>query len=316
MAPHTIAVLDDYQGAAAHSADWSGLDGTVEFFSEHLGTEERVAEALAPFDVVVAMRERTPFPHGLLSSLPNLRLLVTTGMRNAAIDLDAARALGITVCGTPSPGFATAELTMALLLTLSRGIYDEVSSMRSGGWQHGLGRDLRGARLGVIGLGRLGSQVAAFGKAFGMDVVAWSENLTAERTDEVGVTLVERSELLSSSDFVTIHLRASERSRGTIGAAELDEMKPTAYLVNTSRGPIVDWEALLDAVRSGSVAGAAIDVYDTEPLPADHPLRKEPRIITTPHIGYVTRETYQIFYRAAVEDITSWDAGEPVRVLT
>ena len=311
-----IAVLDDYQGVAQQSADWERLDAEIEFFGEPLGPEGVVVSRLADFDVVVAMRERTPCPRTLLESLPRLRLLVTTGMRNAAIDLEAAVDAGITVCGTPSPGHATAELTFALVLSLSRGLVEEIASVRSGGWQSGLGRDVRGATLGVIGLGRLGAQVAGFGKAFGMNVVAWSQNLTPERTAEVGVELVDRETLFADSDFVTVHLKLSERSTGLIGAEEIALMKPTAFLVNTSRAPIVEAEALLDAVRSGRIAGAAVDVFDVEPLPDDHPIRSEPRILATPHIGYVTAETYRIFYEAAVEDIEVWRDGAPTRVLT
>jgi phosphoglycerate dehydrogenase-like enzyme len=311
-----IAVLDDYQGAASGCADWGSLHSQVEFFSDHLTDHRALVERLAGFEVVVAMRERTPFRRELLTELPDLRLLVTTGMRNAAIDVGAATELGITVCGTPSPGHATAELTFALILALSRGLIDQVSSMRSGGWQAKIGRDVRGTTLGLIGLGRLGSQVAGFARAFSMDVISWSENLTDERAAEVGVRRVDRDTLFSASDIVSIHLRLSDRSRGLIGADELAAMKPTAYLINTSRGPIVDTDALLAAVRSGSIAGAAVDVYETEPAPADHPFRTEPRILATPHIGYVTEQTYRIFYEAVVEDIAGWLAGTPVRVLT
>ncbi len=315
MAGIKIAVLDDYQGVAVESADWSRLDAEIEVFSEYLGAAQVVADRLAGFDVVVAMRERTPFPRELFEALPDLQLLVTTGMRNAAIDLAAAEANGVMVCGTPSPGHATAELTFALILALSRGLIVEVESVRNGGWQAGLGRDLRGSTLGLIGLGRLGSQVAAFGKAFNMNVIAWSENLTSERTAEVGVELVDKEALFAHSDFVSVHLKLSDRSTGLIGADEIGLMKPTAYLVNTSRGPIVDVDALLDAVQSGAIAGAAVDVHDPEPLPVDHPIRSEPRILATPHIGYVTAQTYRIFYEGVVEDIEAWVAGAPIRVL-
>lgn len=310
-----IAVLDDYQGVALRLAEWDRLGADVAVLSEPIGDEDAVADRLAEFQVIAAMRERTPFPGSLLRRLPNLELLVTTGMRNAAIDLDAAAEAGVVVSGTPSPGHATAELTFAMILSLARGLVDEVSSVRSGGWQAGLGRDLRGSKLGVVGLGRLGAQVAGFGHAFGMDVIAWSENLTDERAAEVGVQLVDKPTLFADSDFVTVHLRLSPRSRGLIGRSALAQMKPTAYLVNTSRGPIVDSDALLDAVRSGGIAGAAIDVFDEEPLAADDPYRSEPNILATPHIGYVTEQTYRIFYEAVVEDIEAWLAGEPVRVL-
>jgi phosphoglycerate dehydrogenase-like enzyme len=309
-----VAVLDDYQGVAERLADWASLDADVEFFSDRIDPDE-LTRKLAGFPVIVAMRERTPFPAALLAALPDLRLLVTTGMRNAAIDVEAATAAAITVCGTPSPGHATAELTFTLLLSLSRGLVGEVDAVRSGGWQAGLGRDLRGQTLGLVGLGRLGSQVAGFAKAFSMDIIAWSENLTAQQADDVGVRRVDKNTLFSTADFVSIHLRLSDRSRGVVGSDELATMKPTAYLVNTSRGPIVDEHALLEAVRSGRIAGAAVDVFDTEPLAGDHPFRTEPRILATPHIGYVTEQTYEIFYRAVVEDSAAGMAGGPIRTL-
>lgn len=311
-----VAVLDDYQRVAASLAEWERLDASVEFFHDTLSDRAALVDRLAGFDVVVGMRERTPFPRELLAALPDLRLLITTGRRNASFDVAAAAELGITVCGTESPGHATAELTFALILTLARGLVDEIESVRAGGWQVGLGSDLRGATLGIIGLGRLGSQVAGFGTAFGMEVIAWSENLTAERCAEAGAVGVDKRELLARADFVTIHLRLSDRTRGLIGAQELAAMKPTAYLVNTSRSPIVDTGALLAAVQGGRPAGAALDVFDTEPLPPDHPLRTEPRIIATPHVGYVTRQTYEVFYPQAVAAIEAWAAGSPIREIT
>jgi phosphoglycerate dehydrogenase-like enzyme len=286
-----IAVLDDYQQVAATLAPWAELDGDVSFFHEPFADRTAAIEELQPFDVIVAMRERTPFPADVLTALPNLRLLVTTGKRNASIDMAAASSNGVMVAGTDSPGHATAELTFALIQSLARGLHGEVESVREGGWQRGLGRDLRGSTLGLIGLGRLGAQVAGFGVAFGMNVVAWSENLTSERTGEVGARLVTFDELLSNSDFVSIHLRLSDRTRGMFSSEQFGSMKPDAYLVNTSRGPIVDTDALVDAVRSGTIAGAAVDVHDSEPLPHDHPIRLESKILATPHIGYVTRET-------------------------
>lgn len=315
MTPTKIAVLDDYQSVAAVSADWGTLGYDVSFFDRHLDDYRQVAEQLDGFEVVVAMRERTPFDRQLLASLPGLKLLVTTGMRNVAIDIEAASELGVTVCGTRSPGHATAELAFAFVQTLARGLISEADSVATGGWQVGLGRDLRDARLGVIGLGRLGAQVARFGLAFGMDVRSWSENLTDERAQEVGVRLVSKRELLESADFVTIHLRLSDRTRGLIGPEELSVMRQDAYLINTSRGEIVDEDALVRAVRAQTIAGAALDVYSQEPLPPDHPFRAEPRIVATPHIGYVTKETYRIFFGDAVEDIAAWAAGSPVRVL-
>lgn len=311
-----VAVLDDYQEVAAGCADWTAIDAEVDFFSRHLADQALVVERLAGYDVIVGMRERTPFPRKLLEQLPDLRLLITTGMRNASFDVAAAHELGITVCGTESPGHATAELAFGLVLAQARMIGPESSSVRSGGWQVGLGRDLRGATLGVIGLGRLGAQVAGFGQAFGMDVIAWSENLAADRALEIGVEAVTKDALLTRSDFVSIHLRLSERTRGLIGAQELAVMKPDAYLVNTSRGPIVDESALLAAVHAGEIAGCALDVFSTEPLPDNHPFRSEPRILVTPHIGYVTKETYDIFYSQAVEDIAAWVAGDPIRIIT
>ncbi|HEX6146967.1 MAG TPA: D-2-hydroxyacid dehydrogenase family protein [Acidimicrobiia bacterium] len=310
-----IAVLDDYQQVAAALADWSTLEAEIVFFSDHISDRAELMSRLAGFDVVVAMRERTPFPRPVLEGLPDLRLLVTTGSANASIDVEAAQESGIVVSGTGALPHPTAELTFALILTLSRGLVDQVVSVRAGGWQVGLGRDLLGSTLGVIGLGRLGSRVAKLGRAFGMDVLAWSHNLTRERAAEVGVRQVSLDELLRLADFVTIHLRLSDRTAGLIGRDELALMRPDACLVNTSRGPIVDETALLEAVRSKVIAGAAVDVFDDEPLPPDHPFRTEPRILATPHIGYVTRESYQVFYEGAVESIEAWRDGEPIRVL-
>jgi phosphoglycerate dehydrogenase-like enzyme len=313
---HTrVAVLDDYQGVAQDFGQWQNIDGQITFFTDHLSDQTAVIERLAPFHVVVAMRERTPFPEAVFAGLPNLELLVTTGMRNAAIDLEAASEHRVVVSGTSSPGHATAELASGLILALARGLLEEAESVRSGGWQAGLGRDLHGATLGLVGLGRLGSRVASMGQVFGMNVVAWSQNLGPTRAAEVGVRAVSFDELLASSDFVSIHLRLSDRTTGLFGAAQFSAMRNDAYLVNTSRGPIVDTEALLAAARGGEIAGAAVDVYDVEPLPDTHPLRNEPRIIATPHIGYVTRETYEVFYSEAVENIVAWQHGKPIRTL-
>src|SRR3712207_1646475 len=312
-----IAVLDDYQSVAADFCDWSRVPGPVDVteFHEHLGDEDAVAAALQGFDVVVAMRERTEFRRGLLERLPDLRLLVTTGMRNKSIDIEAATELGITVCGTGVGATATVELTWGLILASVRHIPQEDAGMRAGGWQRTIGADLAGNRLGVIGLGRLGSRVAAVGQAFGMDVVAWSQNLTDERAAEVGVRRVERDELFATADVVTIHLLLSKRTRGLIGAEDLALMKHTAVLVNTSRGPIVQQQALLDALHEDRIGGAGLDVFDQEPLPVDHPLRTAPRTVLTPHLGYVTRDTYEVFYGEAVEDVAAFVAGSPVRVL-
>ena len=312
-----IAVLDDFQGVSERYADWSTLPEPAEVtvFRDHLDDEDAVAARLAPFDVVVAMRERTPFPRSLLDRLPELRLLVTTGAKNAAIDLAAATENGVVVCGTASLPSGTPELTWALILATARHLPEEVGNVRSGGWQTTVGTDLAGARLGVIGLGRLGSRVARIGQAFEMDVVAWSQNLTDERAAEVGVRRVGKEELLRTADVVTIHLQLSERTRGLLGAGELALMKPTAILVNTSRGPIVDEAALAAALEEHRLAGAGLDVYDAEPLPGDSPLRRLPNAVATPHLGYVTSRTYELFYREAVEDVAAWMSGAPVRRL-
>jgi phosphoglycerate dehydrogenase-like enzyme len=312
-----IAVLDDYQRIAPTMADWGRLpaDCSVEFFTEHLLNEEIRAQTLEPFEIIVAMRERTPFPAALLARLPNLRLLVTTGMRNAAIDTTAAVKYGITVCGTRGQRTATAELTWGLILSLARHIPAEDRAMRAGGWQSTIGPSLEGKVLGVIGLGNLGSQVAAVGKTFGMDIVAWSQNLTAERAAQHGAHLVSKDDLLAQSDIVTVHLVLSERTRGLIGRRELALMKPSAYLVNTSRGPIVEEATLIEALSSGAIAAAALDVYDQEPLPIDHPLRRLPNTVLTPHLGYVTTDGYRIFYGDAVEDIVAFLGGDRVRVI-
>jgi phosphoglycerate dehydrogenase-like enzyme len=312
-----IAVLDDYQDAARRMADWSRLPAGAELavFRDHVADLEAVAARLASFDVVVAMRERTPFPRALLERLPRLRLLVTTGMRNAAIDLQAAADRGVLVCGTGGLPYPTAELAWGLVLALARRIPREDRATREGRWQETVGLGLNGKTLGVLGLGTLGSRVARFGRAFEMDVLAWSQNLTAERAAEIGAVRVDRDELLARSDVVSIHLVLSERTRGLIGARELGLMKRTAYLVNTSRGPIVDEAALVRALRDGIIAGAGLDVYDEEPLPPDHPLRGLPNTVITPHLGYVTEETYRIFYGQALEDILAYLRGEPVRVL-
>lgn len=311
-----IAILDDYQGAAVASADWDSIpDAEVHAFPDHLADEHALAERLRGFPVVVAMRERTPFPASLLERLPDLRLLVTTGARNASIDTLAARGRGIVVCGTRGSGSPTAELTWGLIIALARHIPQEDAATRAGQWQTTLGIGLQGRTLGVIGLGNLGGQVARVGRAFGMDVIAWSQNLTAERSAECGATLVTKDELLARADFVTIHLVLSERTRGLIGARELGLMRREAYLVNTSRGPIVEEGALVEALAAHRIAGAALDVFDVEPLPSDHPFLRLHNVVVTPHLGYVTAETYALFYGDAVEDIQAWAAGSPVRTI-
>jgi phosphoglycerate dehydrogenase-like enzyme len=306
-----VAILDDYQDAARAFGDFDSLAAEVVTFTEHRDDVDH----LEPFDVIVAMRERTPFTRERLERLPNLRLLVTTGMGNAAIDTQAARERGITVAGTGGTPTHTAELTWGLILALARRIPDEDRAVRNGGWQHTVGFELAGRTLGVIGLGRLGAQVARIGEAFGMHVIAWSQNLEPDDARRLHVTPVTEDELLATADVVTIHVRLSDRTRGLIGAQELQRMKPSAYLINTSRGPIVDENALLEALRNGSIAGAALDVYDTEPLPRDHPLRTAPNTVLTPHIGYVTDASYTRFYEDAVEDIAAFLSGEPVRVI-
>ena len=312
-----VAVLDDYQGIALSMTEWSRLpDGSqVEAFRDHLFDESAIAERLKDFDVVIGMRERTPFPRSLIERLPNLKLLITTGARNASFDVTAAKEWGIVVCGTGGGGPSTAELTWGLILALVRQIPREDAAIREGGWQLTIGPTLAGKTLGVIGLGNLGSQVATIGRAFKMDVIAWSTNLTRERAEQFGVTLVTREELLSQADIVTIHLVLGDRSRGLIGAKELALMKPTSYLINTSRGPIVDEKALIEALEAKRIAGAGLDVYDVEPLPADHPLRRLSNTVVTPHIGYVTSDGYKVMYEHAVEDILAFLAGSPVRTL-
>ncbi|WP_346619191.1 D-2-hydroxyacid dehydrogenase family protein [Blastococcus montanus] len=314
---HRIAVLDDYQSVAAAFADWSQLPEPAEVVAFHdaVGDPDELVARLRTFDVVVAMRERTRFGRDVLERLPELRLLVTTGMRNKSIDVAAATELGITVCGTAASATATVELTWALILAALRHLPQEDAAMRAGAWQQTIGGDLAGATLGVVGLGRLGSQVARIGAAFGMDVVAWSQNLTDERAAEVGARRVERDELFATADVVTVHLLLSKRTRGLIGAEDLALMKNTAILVNTSRGPIVDEAALVDVLRDGRIAGAGLDVYDVEPLPRDSPLRELRRAVLTPHLGYVTRGTYEVFYREAVEDVAAFLAGSPIRVI-
>ncbi len=315
-----IAILDDYQNVALDFADWNSLaEGcTVTVFNEHLGTDEAaIADTLAEFDVICLMRERTPFPDSLIARLPDLKLLVTSGMVNASVNTDALVARNIPFCGAPAPGHATAELVWALILAHARNLGTEFANMTAGRWQTTLGRGLKGLRLGVIGLGKQGSQVAAFGLAFGMDVVAWSRNLTDQRAAEVGVAKVSKEELLKTSDVITIHLRLGERSQGLIGADELAMMKSDALLVNTSRGPIIDEDALVAALESRSIGGAVLDVYDVEPLPADHRLRSNlPGLLLSPHLGYVSLESYRAFYTGFVEIIRGFLEGEaPNRIV-
>lgn len=312
-----VAVLDDYQDVARKMTDWSVLPADVEVavFQDHLTDQAAVARRLKDFDIVMAMRERTPFPRTLLEQLPRLRLLTTTGMRNAAIDMQAAADCHVLVCGTGGILYPTAELTWGLVLSLLRHIPDEDQATRAGRWQVSMGLGLHGKTLGLMGLGRLGSEVARVGNAFQMDVIAWSQNLTAERAAECDATLVSKDELLARADILSIHLVLSARSRGLIGHQELNRMKPTAYVINTSRGPIVDEAALIAALQNGTIAGAGLDVFDEEPLPLDHPLRRTANTVITPHIGYVTEETYKVFFAETVENIQAFLKGAPVRVL-
>ncbi|MEV0601597.1 D-2-hydroxyacid dehydrogenase family protein [Streptomyces sp. NPDC050315] len=313
------AVLDDYQGVALSMADWSAVaeDVDVRVVREYIGDRDRLVEAVGDCEILVVMRERTPFPEELFARLPRLRLLITSGMRNAAIDLAAAARHGVTVCGTASNTEPPVELTWALLLGLARGLVQENTALREGGpWQSTVGADLYGRRLGILGLGKTGTRVAAVGQAFGMDVAAWSQNLTEERARAAGVQrLASKEELLESSDFVSVHLVLGERTRGLLGAAELRRMRPTAYLVNTSRAAIVDQDALAEALRGGWIAGAGVDVFDQEPLPAGHSYRSLPNLLATPHLGYVTRRNYEGYFQQAVEDIAAFVAGAPVRQL-
>jgi phosphoglycerate dehydrogenase-like enzyme len=314
-----IAVLDDYQNVALRLADWSRLQQghRVVVFSQRLPDVEAAARALAAFDVIGIMRERTPFPRALFEKLPKLRLLVTTGKRNASIDLEAAKAHEVTVCNTGGAGRATAELAIGLMIALARHLREEFQTMRpGGGWQTTLGFDLEGRTLGIIGLGNLGARVARIGSAMGMKAIAWSENLTPERAQERGAERVDKDELFKRSDVISIHSVLSPRTRGLVGARELGLMKPTALLINTSRGPIVEEAAILAALREKRIAGYGADTFDVEPLPADHPLRAEPRALLTPHLGYVTEDTYRDFYSGMVAAIEAWLAGKPTGVLT
>jgi phosphoglycerate dehydrogenase-like enzyme len=311
-----VTILDDYQRVAIGFGPWERLgdEVMVDALDDHVLGDDLV-EALAGSEVVVAMRERTPFDRALLGRLPDLRLLVTTGAANSVIDVAAARERGVTVCGTRGRAEAPAELTWALVLAVTRRLCAEDAAVRAGGWQHTIGPELSGRTLGVLGLGRLGSRVAGYGRAFGMRVLGWSEHLDPARARELGVEPSSRDDLLSRADVATIHLRLSDRTRGLVGARELELLGPESYLVNTSRGPIVDEAALLAALRSGGIAGAGLDVYDVEPLPDDHPLRRAPRTVLSPHLGYVATDAYRVFYTDAVEDIEAWLAGAPIRVL-
>ncbi len=312
-----IAILDDYQDVALSMADWTRLAKThqIKVFTQPFANEQEAAAALGAFEIICAMRERTPFPRSLFAKLPSLKLCVTTGLRNAAIDLAAAAEHNVLVCGTPSGAHATAELAFGLILSLARNIPFEANAMRTGAWQTTVGQDLSGKTLGILGLGKLGQRIAGYAKAFGMTTIAWSQNLTPDKATAGGAIWVSKDDLFRRSDFLTIHSVLSERTRGIVGAAELALMKPTAAIVNTSRGPIIDGAALLVALQTKRIAGAALDVYDSEPLAADHALRSEPRALLTPHLGYVTQETYRMFYGGTVAAIEGWLAGNPINIV-
>ena len=321
-----VAVLDDYHRIAHELADWGSLGVDVDFFDKPIA-RSKLPDALRGYDTLVLMRERTAFPREVLELLPDLRLLVTTGMRNASVDIEFLGQRDVRVCGTGIPGYggtrqepppgvpSTIEVTWALILALFKRVPQEDRAMRAGTWQQGLPRNLAGSTLGLVGLGRLGAQMVAPAKAFGMDVIAWSQNLTAERAQELGARHVTKQELLAGADVVSIHLVLSERSRGLIGAAELEQMKPSAFLVNTSRGPIVDERALISALETRTIGGAGLDVYDTEPLPSDHPLLALENAVLTPHLGYVSREGLAEMYGQVVEDLAAYLRGEPIRVI-
>ena len=313
-----VAFLDDYQNVATSLANWGGLSGKVEIevFQDHIDDEGAVSQRLKDFEIICIMRERTPFMRSLIERLPNLKLLVTSGMRNRSIDLATAKERGVTVCGTPVAGVATAELAWGLIIGLFRHIPEEDRATRLGAWQRTLGVGLLGRTLGIAGLGRLGSLVARVGLAFGMEIIAWSQNLTKEKCQEVGASLVTKEELIARSDVLSIHLVLSDRTRGLFGAQELALMKPTAILVNTSRGPIVDEATLVDVLKRKAIAGAGIDVFATEPLPLDHPFRRLENILITPHLGYVEEVNYKAYFNGYVAAVRGFLDGNPINVIS
>jgi phosphoglycerate dehydrogenase-like enzyme len=317
LAPVNIAILDDYQNVALKCADWSPLQGRskITVFNDHVSDPAALVERLKPFEVISVMRERTPLPRSIIEQLPNLKLIASNAPRNASIDLAAAKEFGITVCGTGYSSTATVELTWALIHALVRKLPAEHASVRNGGWQLSVGDDLYGKTLGIVGLGNIGSQVAKVARAFGMNVIAWSQNLTPEKAEEHGARLVAKEALFRQADIVTVHLVLSKSTIGIIGATELELMKSAAYLINTSRGPLIDEGALVAALKNHRIAGTALDVYDIEPLPLDHPFRSMENAITTPHIGYVTKGIYETFYGHTVENILAWLDGHPIRVM-
>jgi phosphoglycerate dehydrogenase-like enzyme len=311
-----VAVLDDYQSAALHFADWDPVKTRAEVtvFHDNLSDPEAVVERLRPFDIVCLMRERTPLTRAILEQLPQLKLICSTGARNASIDLAAAKERGITVSFTGYTSHGAMEVTWALILAAARYVPAEYAAVQAGGWQGHVGIDLKGSTLGLIGLGQIGKAIARVALAFEMKVIAWSQNLTDETATAAGVRRVDKATLLKESDFVSLHLVLSSRSRGIVGAADLAQMKPSAWLVNTSRGPLVDEAAMIDALNRRVIAGAALDVYDTEPLPKDHPLRTMDRVVALPHVGFVTQDTYAIFFKDTVANILGWMDGKPLRV--
>lgn len=318
MTPLTkIAILDDYQGVALSMGPWDRLPAGVEVtvFRDTIKDQDALVARLLPFDAILAMRERTPFPGALIKRLPNLKLLMTTGERNRSLDIATANAQGVTVCGTSSSGAPTVDITWGLILNLMRDLPAQAASLRAGTWQTSVGTAVGGQTLGIVGLGKLGTAVAKVGQAFGMKVIAWSTNLTAEAAAAVGVTRVEKQELFAQSDVVSLHMILSDRSRGIVGAAELAAMKPSAFIVNTSRGPLIDQAALIAALQEGRIAGAGLDVYDEEPIPATHPLMSAPNALLLPHLGYVSKQNYAAYFKGAVEVIEAFIAGNPIRVL-
>ncbi|MHC6229648.1 D-2-hydroxyacid dehydrogenase family protein [Arthrobacter sp. MMS24-T111] len=314
-----LAILDDYQDVAHGFADFAALEAagvTITSYRDPFSSRDALVSALAGTTMVIAMRERTAFPREVFEQLPALQLLVTTGMANASIDVAAATEHGVTVCGTPGSPTAAPELTWALLMAIARHLPAEDHSLRNGSWQSTVGFELAGKTLGIVGLGKIGRRVAAYGRAFGMDVVAWSRNLTAEAAADAGARLVSKEELFTLADVATLHLRLSPRSENIVGEEELRLLGPEGILVNTARGPLVDQDALLKALAEGWIRGAALDVFDQEPLPAGHPLLAAPNTVLSPHLGYVTQESYRQFYGGAVEDIAAWLAGSPIRTIT
>jgi phosphoglycerate dehydrogenase-like enzyme len=312
------AILDDYQNVALKMADWSALKGKAEItvFNEHLGEAANVIKALKDFDIVCAMRERTPFRRETVEALPKLKLLLTSGARNASFDMEALKQRRVVVCGTGGFGNSTAGIAIGLLLELTRKIGLENARMKAGApWQVTMGEDVEGRTMGIVGLGKLGQRVATIAKALGMKVNAWSQNLTKEKCDEAGVGYLPKDELMATSDVISIHLILSQRSRGLIGREDLARMKPTSYLINTARGPIVDEDALLDMLKQKKIAGAGLDTFSVEPLPVDHPFRKLDNVVLTPHLGYVTEQAYRVYYSHMVEDILGWLDGKPVRAI-